>query len=47
MARRLRGGSRLVYRVRGGRVRYVAVATADVARTPARLRGYLKLAGLS
>ena len=47
MTRRLRSGARLVYRIRRGRVRYVAVATADVAKNPGRLRGYLRLAGLT
>jgi hypothetical protein len=46
MTRRLRGGVRLVWGIRRGRVRYVAVASPEVARTPARLRAYLKLAGL-
>jgi hypothetical protein len=39
-------GTKLVYGVRGGRVRFVAVASRSVSRTPARLRGYLRLAGL-
>ena len=46
MARRLRGGNRLVWGVRRGRVRFVAVATPAASRTPARLRTYLRLAGL-
>ena len=45
LTRRLKGGARLVYGVRRGRVRYVAVAAPAVARTPARLRAYLRLAG--
>jgi hypothetical protein len=45
-ARRLRSGARLVFGVRRGHVRYVAVASAEAGRTPARLRGYLRLAGL-
>jgi hypothetical protein len=32
--------------VRGGRVRWVAVATAAVTRTPATARSYVRLAGL-
>jgi hypothetical protein len=40
------GSARLVYVLRDRRVRYVAVATADVARTRASLRRYLSLTGL-
>jgi hypothetical protein len=39
-------GRRYVYGVREGKVRWTAVATATVAKTPARLRSYLRLAGL-
>jgi hypothetical protein len=44
--RRMRGGTRLVFGVRRGRITFTAVAAPAVARTPARLRGYLRLAGL-
>jgi hypothetical protein len=44
--RRARGGVGLVYGVRRGRVRYVAVASRTAARSGRRLRGYLRLAGL-
>jgi hypothetical protein len=40
------GRTRIVYRVRRGRVRYVAVASRSVAKSPRRLRAYLRLAGL-
>jgi hypothetical protein len=40
------GSSRIVYRVRKGKIRYVAVATKSVAKSPKRLRAYLRLAGL-
>ena len=40
------GSRRVVYRVRRGRIRYVAVATRSVAKSPQRLRAYLRLAGL-
>ena len=40
------GSRRIVYRVRKGRIRYVAVATRSVAKSPRRLRAYLRLAGL-
>ena len=44
--RRLARGARYVYGVRGGRVRYVAVATAvELRRTP-RLRADISAAGL-
>ncbi|HVE67212.1 MAG TPA: hypothetical protein VNB64_01395, partial [Solirubrobacteraceae bacterium] len=46
LSRRLRGGSRLVYRVIRGRVRYVAVASPEVARSSGLVRGYLRQAGL-
>jgi hypothetical protein len=39
-----RRGVKLVYGVRRGRVRFVAVASRSVARSPKRLRAYLKLA---
>ncbi len=41
------GGARFVYGVRGGRVRFVAVASAATARTAAGLRAVLRRAGLS
>jgi len=44
--RSTRGGRVLVYGVRGGRVRYVAVATRSVASSRKRLRSYLRLAGM-
>jgi hypothetical protein len=37
---------RYVYGVRGGRVRWVAVATRSLTRDARRLRGYVRLAGL-
>ncbi len=40
------GSRRIVYRVREGKIRYVAVATKSVAKSPKRLRAYLRLAGL-
>lgn len=40
------GSRRIVYRVRKGRIRYVAVATKSVAKSPKRVRAYLRLAGL-
>ena len=40
------GSRRIVYRVRKGKIRYVAVATKSVAKSPKRLRAYLRLAGL-
>ncbi|MCW2998663.1 MAG: hypothetical protein JWN65_2212 [Solirubrobacterales bacterium] len=39
-------GRRYVYGVRHGDVRWTAVATAAVTKSPARLRSYLRLAGL-
>jgi hypothetical protein len=42
----VRRRGRFVYRVKGGRVRWVAVATRSVLRSPAALRSYLRLAGL-
>jgi hypothetical protein len=39
-----RRGAKLVYGVRRGRVRYVAVAARSVARKPKRLRAFLRLA---
>ena len=38
--------SSFVYGIRHGRVSFVAVAQNAVARHPAKLRAYLKLAGL-
>ena len=46
LVRRLPGGSRIVYGVLRGRVRYVAVASRSVARTRKGLRRYVSLAGL-
>ncbi len=40
------GSRRVVYRVQKGRIRYIAVATKSVAKSPKRLRAYLRLAGL-
>ncbi len=40
------GSRRIVYGVRKGRVRYVAVAAKSVASSRKRLRAYLRLAGL-
>jgi hypothetical protein len=40
------GGRRFVYGTRGGRVRWVAVATAQASRDPGTLRSYLRIAGL-
>ncbi len=40
------GGARYVYGLRKGRVRFVAVASRTVARTPATLRAALREAGL-
>jgi hypothetical protein len=41
------GGTQFVFGVRRGRVRFIAVASRATARTPATLRSYLRLAGLS
>jgi hypothetical protein len=43
--KRVRGRA-FVYGVRGGRVRYVAVATRSAARSRASLRRYLRIARL-
>ena len=43
--RRLPGGARLVYGVRRGRVRYVAVATRKVGGNRKRLRAHLRVGG--
>lgn len=40
------GGRSYLYGVRAGRVRWTAVATTAVTRSPARARSYLRLAGL-
>jgi microsomal dipeptidase-like Zn-dependent dipeptidase len=40
------GGARIVYGVRGGKVRFVAVAARSVAQRPGRLTRHLRLAGL-
>jgi microsomal dipeptidase-like Zn-dependent dipeptidase len=45
--RRLRNGDTMAFVVRRGRVRYVAVASPEAARSAARLRAYLKLTALS
>ncbi len=39
-------GRRFVYGVKAGKVRWVAVATAEASRTPATLRSYVRIAGL-
>jgi hypothetical protein len=46
VVRPARGGRSFVYGVRYGLVSFVAVAPRSVASHPAKLRGYLKLAGL-
>jgi hypothetical protein len=46
VGRSLRSGARYVYGVRGGRVRFVAVAAALELRSAARLRSDLHVAGL-
>jgi hypothetical protein len=46
LARAAGGGARYVYGVRRGRVSFVAVASREASATPARLRSYLRLAGL-
>jgi hypothetical protein len=43
---KLRGGARYLYGIRGGRVRYVALATATELRSKARLRADLQAAGV-
>ena len=43
---RLGRRGRVFYGVRRGRVRWVAVATGSVGKTPRRLRSYLRLAHL-
>ncbi len=45
--RKLAGGSRYVYGVRGGRVRYVAVAGAGQLRSVSRLRSAIRSAGIT
>jgi hypothetical protein len=40
------GGARLVYGIRAGKIRWVGVAAKAVARSPARMRAYVRLAGL-
>ena len=40
------GPRRFLYGVRGGRVRWVAVATAEATRSPAAARAYARIAGL-
>ena len=44
--RRAKGGRRLVYKVRKGRVRYVAVANKTAAKSRRTLRAYLRLSGV-
>jgi hypothetical protein len=44
--RRAGPSTRFVYRVRAGRVRYVAIASRSLASSPRRLRAQLRLAGL-
>ena len=46
LIRRARGGRRFVYGVRGRKVRYVAVVSRSLARKPAKMKAYLRLAGL-
>jgi hypothetical protein len=46
IGRKLRGGARFIYGVRGARVRFVAVTTAHEAHSAARLRSDLRAAGL-
>jgi hypothetical protein len=46
VGRRLRGGARYVYGVRGGHVRFVALTTFPKRRQKATLRSELKAAGL-
>jgi hypothetical protein len=46
LVRRLRGGNRFVWGVRGGRVRWTAVASGAVAKNAGELRRALRLAGL-
>jgi len=41
-----KGGARYVFGIRGGRVRFVALASSKVARSPKALREHLKLAGM-
>jgi hypothetical protein len=43
--RGLPGGARLVYGIRRGRVRYVAVATRKVGGNRKRLRTHLRVGG--
>jgi hypothetical protein len=43
---RARKGSRRLFGVRRGRVRFIAVADKGLARRPRSLRRYLRLAGL-
>ena len=40
------GGAQYVYGIRDARIRFVAIASRAASRTPARLRGYLRRAGL-
>jgi microsomal dipeptidase-like Zn-dependent dipeptidase len=44
--RRTRNGGAVVHRVRGGKVVWVAAARKSVAKKPAKLRRFLRLAGL-
>jgi hypothetical protein len=46
LVRRAGRGARLFYRVRRGRVRYVAVASRSAVKSRKSLRIYLRLAGL-
>jgi hypothetical protein len=46
VVRRLRGGNRFVWGIRGGRVRWTAVASGAVAKDARELRRALRLAGL-
>ena len=44
--RKAKGGKRFVYKVRNGRVRYVAVAGKTAAKSRKTLRAYLRLSGV-
>jgi hypothetical protein len=46
VGRKLRAGARYLYGIRGGRIRFAAIATARELRSTARLRSDLRAAGL-
>ena len=46
LVRRARGGVRVVYGVRRGRIRFVALASRGVAKNRRTLRNYLRLSGI-